>query len=121
MSAAIRILFALELALLFAHEMDAVRKQEWKMFIVLKDMEEERAYSIFMLLHIPLYTVPILLLFSRYYLMASYIVDAFLILHVFLHWGFRKHRANRLSGGISKILINLPGGIAILHCVLLMV
>ena len=60
------IIFYLALTLLFVHEMDAVRRKEWKMFIVLKDMEDEKACHIFLLLHIPLYLMILLLLISPF-------------------------------------------------------
>jgi hypothetical protein len=34
------VLFALILALLFVHEMDAIRAKEWKMFVGLKNMND---------------------------------------------------------------------------------
>lgn len=37
-------IFILMLSLLVIHEMDAIRSKEWKMFIVLKDMADEKAY-----------------------------------------------------------------------------
>ena len=73
MKPAAMIISSSEPALLFAHEMDAVRKQEWKMFIVLKDMKNEKAYLVFLSLQIPLYTAVLMLLFHL-----------FLILHFIL-------------------------------------
>lgn len=108
-------IFALELALLFTHEMDAIRKQEWNMFIILKDMPDEKAYHTFMLLHIPLYTAIILLLFSDFRQIGFYIVDAFLMIHLLIHWGFCNHPANKLNGGISKAIISGAGLLSIPH------
>lgn len=36
MEIALNFIFSLELALLFTHEMDAIHRQEWRMFIILK-------------------------------------------------------------------------------------
>ena len=109
--------FSIALALLLAHEMDAVRKQEWKMFIGLKAMDDEKAYQVFLLLHIPLYAALLLLLFSAFSQIGYYIVDIFLIGHMFLHWAFEKHPANRLNGTASKLLINMAGLLALVHIV----
>lgn len=113
------LIFSLALALLFTHEMDAIRKQEWKMFILLKEMEEERAYRIFMLLHIPLYTVLLMLLFSTKFRTGVYLTDTFLIAHMLIHLGFRNHPANRFNNGISKGIIFLAGVLAIVHILII--
>jgi hypothetical protein len=108
-------IFAVELALLFVHEMDAIRRREWKMFIVLRDMEDEKAYQAFTLLHIPLYVIILMVLFSADALIGFYIVDIFLICHLFLHIGFRKNPANKLDGNISKAIIYISGSLALIH------
>ncbi|MFQ7237062.1 MAG: DUF6713 family protein, partial [Enterococcus hulanensis] len=41
MATGLTILFALELALLLTHEMDAIRHKEWRMFVFLKDLPEQ--------------------------------------------------------------------------------
>ena len=112
-------IFSLELALLFVHEMDAIRRREWKMFIILKDMEDEKAYRVFMLLHIPLYTIILVLLLSPYYYIGFYITDIFLIAHTLVHIGFRKHTANNLNNSISKSIIFLAGILAVVHLFLI--
>ena len=112
-------IFSLELALLFLHEMDAIRRREWKMFILLKDMEDEKAYRVFMFLHIPLYTVILALLFSGYYRIGFYITDVFLITHTLLHIGFRKHTANKLNNSMSKSIIFPAGILAAVHLLLI--
>lgn len=111
----VNIIFSIELALLFVHEMDAIRKQEWKMFIILKDMEDEKAYRVFMLLHIPLYSAILYLLFSDYVRIGIYITDAFLIIHLLIHFLFRNHSGNKLNNRLSKCIINTAGIIAIAH------
>nr|WP_260456143.1 DUF6713 family protein [Enterococcus gilvus] len=49
MATGLTILFALELALLLTHEMDAIRHKEWRMFVFLKDLPEQTAYWVFTL------------------------------------------------------------------------
>ncbi|MEM5012432.1 DUF6713 family protein [Niallia taxi] len=44
-------------SLFLLHEMDAIRRSEWRMFIVLKDTEDSTAYMVFTLIHLPLYTI----------------------------------------------------------------
>lgn len=45
------------LALLLAHELDGVRRQEWRMFALLNRLDDERAHQLFVLLHVPLFIV----------------------------------------------------------------
>ena len=117
MDLVLNMLRAAELSLRVVHEMDAIRGKEWKMFIILKDMPEEKAYPIFMLLHIPLYTAILFLLFSSFFQAGYYIVDIFLIAHLLLHLFFRDHPANRLNGPISKWIIYSSGALAVLHLI----
>ena len=112
-------IFALELALLFAHEMDAIRRQEWKMFVILKDMADEKAYNIFMLLHIPLSMSILLLLLSSFSHIGYYIVDIFLVAHMLIHLGFGKHPENKFNSVISQVIINLSGLLAIVHLIVI--
>ena len=118
MQITVNALFALQLALLFTHEMDAVYRKEWKMFIVLKDMNDEKACRIFMLAHIPLYALLILLLLSSFSKIGFYIADIFLIAHLFLHLGFRKNPANKMNNTLSKCIIISAGLLAFIHLIL---
>ena len=117
MPTAVMTIFALELALLFTHEMDAIRRHEWKMFIGLNKMADETAYRIFLLLHIPLYALALLLLFSPFSLVGYYVVDIFLLAHMLIHLAFKNHPANQLDGIISKTIINAAGLLAVVHLI----
>lgn len=118
MSTIVNLIFALELALLCTHEMDSIRNKEWKMFIFLKDLSDKTAYQIFMLLHIPLYGIIIFLLLSSFSYIGYYITDIFLVAHLLLHIGFKKHPANKLNNSISQGIIFSSGILASLHLVL---
>lgn len=60
------ILFLLNFSLFLLHEMDAIRHSEWRLFIILKDMEDSKAYKVFTFIHLFLYVVILSLLFSQY-------------------------------------------------------
>ena len=51
------LIYYLGLSALFAHEMDAVRAQEWRLLYVLRGLPEAAAYPAFLLLHLPLFFV----------------------------------------------------------------
>lgn len=110
------IIFVLMISLLLIHEMDAIRTKEWKMFIVLKDMADDKAYKIFTLAHLPLYCAVI-------FIMAQggepavlyYIIDIFLIGHTIVHYGFKKHLKNGFTSVFSKAIIYSMGILAVIH------
>ena len=89
-------LFIISLSLLLVHEMDAVRNREWRIFIVLKDVEDEKACRIFLLAHVPLYAAILLLLMSPAKLFFS-VLDVSLILHAVIHFCFRHHKHNAFA------------------------
>ena len=107
--------FVLNLALLFVHEMDAVRHQEWRMFIILKDLSEKNAYRAFAALHIPLYAAVLFLLLSAWQFAGMLLVDVFLLAHTGIHFGFRKHPANGFQNRFSNGLIYGMGALSLLH------
>lgn len=110
--------FALELGLLLTHEMDAIRHKEWEMFIFLKDLPENTAYLVFTLPHILLYALVLFFLLLNN-ITILYVVDIFVICHLFIHFIFRRHPNNQLPGFWSLVIINLAGIIAAVHLILM--
>ncbi|WP_260405601.1 DUF6713 family protein [Paenibacillus sp. 598K] len=106
--------FSLSFALLLLHEMDAIRAKEWRMFIILKDMEEKRAFQVFTLLHLPLYAI-LLYSFIQQHRLSFVIVDVFLIVHAIAHFFFEKHPQNQFKNGFSRFIIHSMGMLALLH------
>ncbi len=116
-----QILFLIILSFLLVHEMDAIRAKEWKMFIVLKDMADEAACKVFMIIHFPLYLAALYALLSGgtagYVL--KIIIDVFLLGHALIHFAFRKHSGNGFHTLFSKIIIYSMAALALLHFILL--
>lgn len=114
--------FITSITLLILHEMDAIKAKEWRMFIILKDMNEEIAYKVFSIIHFPLYFVILFLMLqfkqstnSLFFI----IIDILLILHTFIHLGFRKNKSNGFSSMYSKILMYLLGLSALINLLIL--
>ncbi len=82
------VLFLFNLSLFLLHEMDAIRRSEWRLFIVLKDMEDSKAYKVFTFLHLFLYVIILSLLFSEYQIIVFWFLDLFFIIHAILHLFF---------------------------------
>ncbi|WP_313893260.1 DUF6713 family protein [Psychrobacillus sp.] len=113
------VLFLFNLSLFLLHEMDAVRRSEWTLFIVLKDMEDAKAYKVFTFIHLPLYTIILTLLFSQYQIITFWLLDIFLIIHAILHLFFEKHHRNGFKNTFSRSIIYFMGVLAAIHLLLL--
>lgn len=115
-------IFILNISLLFVHEMDAIRCKEWKMFTLLKELREELGYTIFTVIHIPIYFFILLFLmtaFKEFSFKAYLITDIALIAHLLVHILFSRHKNNRFRGLFSRAIIYLTGVLAIVHLILL--
>lgn len=113
------VLFIVNLSLFLLHEMDAIRQSEWRLFIVLRDMEDTKAYKVFTLIHLPLYTIILCLLFSKYQIITFWILDIFFIIHSLLHFFFEKHSRNGFKNNFSRLIIYPMGVIAAIHIAML--
>jgi hypothetical protein len=85
--------------------MDAVRTKEWKMFIILKDMDDEKAYTVFVLFHLPLYFL-VFYIITQFGMNANlilyFITDIFLIIHALIHFLFRNKKTMDLFQCFQK-------------------
>lgn len=104
------IFFYMGLAALLVHEMDAVKRKEWRMFPGLSKLKDKTAYYVFTGLHFPLYFIVFWLLQKPE--TASTIIlilDAFFIAHLLLHIFLRNASNNNFSGIFSIALIWIIG------------
>lgn len=113
------VLFLFNLSLFLLHEMDAIRRSEWRLFIVLKDMEDSKAYKIFTFLHLFLYVIILSLLFSEYQIIVFWFLDLFFIIHSILHLFFEKHPRNEFKNTFSRAIIYPTGILAVVHTLFL--
>ncbi|MGB3682091.1 MAG: DUF6713 family protein [Rubrobacteraceae bacterium] len=103
--------FILGFCLLLAHEMDAIRAKEWKIFPVLTKMGDEAGYVIFTALHGPVYALLLWQLYNGGGVNHRLIIglDAFFIVHALLHVILYKHPENRFGSVFSYALISGAG------------
>jgi hypothetical protein len=113
-----RWVFFINLSLLLLHEMDAVRRGEWRMFPFLKTLPEERAYRLFTLLHLPLYTLLLWLLGEGAPVPGMAAVDLLLVAHAVLHRCCEGHPGNAFRSRFSRSIIYAMAGLALLHLAL---
>lgn len=119
MSSILLMIFSINFALLLLHEMDAIRAKEWRMFIILKDMEDNRVFKVFTILHLPLYTF-LLFSFISQQLLSFVIIDLFLIFHSIAHFFFEKNPNNNFKNLYSRLIIYPMGLLGLLHLLGLM-
>lgn len=102
-------IFYLGLSLIWTHELDAIRRREWKIFYIIGDWEEETAYWFWIIAHIPLFYLSYVLLDSataeniQFYGRLS--LDGFFMIHLVLHLLLANHKENRFQSIGSKILV----------------
>jgi len=103
-------LFALNMAWIFTHELDAVHNHEWRVLPLTSWLQESTAYQVFVWLHVPLFAVLILIASDETF-QAGF--DMFLIAHAGLHWGFRHHPKYEFGSWVSNWLIfgGIPLGV----------
>jgi hypothetical protein len=101
------------LSCMLAHEMDAIRNREWKLFWFVKDLPEQQGYLIFTALHVPLYVLLLWAMFANQALTQSVIMgfNLFCIVHIGLHVLFRKHPDYLFHSWFSWALI-IGAGVA---------
>ncbi|MFP3390965.1 DUF6713 family protein [Brevibacillus sp. SIMBA_040] len=116
MQSILLVIFSINFALLCLHEMDAIRAKEWKLFVILKDMDDDRAFKTFTILHLPLYAI-LLYSFVSHHIISFIIIDVFLIIHSVLHFFFEKHPNNNFTNMFSRMIIYPMGVLGVLHLV----
>ena len=123
MQTAANLIFFFLLALLMVHELDAIHRHEWRMFIILNKMDDEKAFQVFLILHIPLLMAIFWLLTHSSTMVVFWfqvVVDVFLIIHKFLHDSFQKHPNNEFDTTFSKRLIDLLAVVGFIHLTLIL-
>ena len=114
-------LYYLMFAFFMTHELDAIDKKEWRVFPLTAPLPEGMAKSVFIWAHVPLF---ILFLYSGAANPSSFaaqVLSALAIVHVGLHWLFRKHPEYKFDSLTSRALIAGAGVFGALHLASLLV
>ncbi|MCZ8342313.1 MAG: hypothetical protein O9301_04715 [Leptospira sp.] len=117
------IFFLLATSFIFIHELDAIRHKEWKLFLVLKDLEDHVAYPIWLFLHLPFFLFPLFAIApelagdTKLILRNSF--DIFLIIHLFLHLWFRKHPDYKFHSVVSNLFLYSAAGFGLIDLITL--
>jgi hypothetical protein len=105
-------------ATFFTHELDAVKRHEWRVLPLTSWMPERLGEQIFIWSHVPLFFL--IFWFSGASPSNGFRIglSAFAVIHIGLHWFFRKHSAYEFNNVSSWVLILLTGGLGAVHILL---
>ncbi|MCZ8146915.1 MAG: hypothetical protein O9325_03550 [Roseomonas sp.] len=102
------ILYWALLGAFFTHELDAVKRHEWRVLPFLRAMPDAMGEQVFIWVHVPLFAA-ILMAGTDDGVRLG--ISAFAVLHVGLHWLFRRHPAYEFNNASSWALILLTGAL----------
>lgn len=108
-------LFYTMLALFFTHELDAVRRHEWRVLPLTSFLPERIGEQVFVWMHAPLFLA--IFWFGRGDPNSGFglCLSGFSIVHIALHWLFRNHPAYEFNNLTSWALIIATGAFGALH------
>ncbi len=120
----IDLIFYSGLSFFLAHELDAIKRHEWRIFPGLSNLEDNLSYHLFVILHIPLFILILWLLCHSsehvsFWFQIS--VDSFLLIHLGLHHFFKSHDKYEFTQQFSKTIINLMALTGLIHIILLFI
>jgi hypothetical protein len=107
-------LFLSAVAFLLVHELDAVRRREWKFFFAPVAVGEETAYRAFAALHVPLFVLVLWYLRSPSFQVAF---GAFAVAHAGLHLALRNRPELSFDSWFSWVWILGAAVLGALHLV----
>lgn len=108
-------LFALNLAWIATHELDAIKRDEWRVLPLTSWLNDTWGYPVFTLLHIPLFAFVFLAFDSHDFQIG---MDIFLVVHGGLHILFRNHPHYQFDNPLSQFLIFGVIPLAVIHLLL---
>lgn len=110
--------YFLMLALFITHELDAVRRHEWRLFPVLSSLPERVGEQLFVWLHVPLFAALFYVGAGEPTSVVAFALSIFSILHIGLHWLYRNHARNEFNNFRSWTIIVATGVFGTLHLLL---
>ena len=101
------IFFFIALAFIITHELDAIKHHEWRILPITSQLSDKLGYTVFTLMHIPLFAVCFFYLYNGSSLNQKLItgLNIFFIVHIFLHLLALRHPKNEFSSFRSWFII----------------
>jgi hypothetical protein len=98
--------FYLAISFILMHEMDAIRCKEWRIFPLLSMLNDDLGFKVFMLAHIPLFTLVFMGLNQANNGQFIKGLNVFFIVHLGAHLLFLFHKKNEFKDWISWSIIS---------------
>ena len=99
------LLYYLTIGFFFTHELDAVKRAEWRILPGLRLLPDRVGEQLFIWLHVPLFAALLLAGEGEETSAVRIGLASFAIIHVGLHWLYRNHPANAFNNLSSWALI----------------
>jgi hypothetical protein len=103
------VLYYVMVGLFFVHELDAVKRHEWRIFPLIRSLPDTMGEQLFIWLHVPVFALLLLGGDGEEVNALRLCLSGFAILHVGLHWFYRSHPANEF-GNVSSWALILGAG-----------
>lgn len=109
------LLYRAMLAAFLTHELDAVKRHEWRVLPLTRFLPDRVGEQVFIWAHVPM--IAAVLFFGEGQESVGFRMglSAFAIVHVWLHWLFRNHPAYEFGNPSSRALIWLTGLLGAAH------
>ena len=91
----------------FTHELDAVKRHEWRVLPLTSFLPEKTGEQVFIWMHVPLFTLLLWGGDGEPYSLARLGLASFAVVHVGLHFFYRKHAAYEFNNASSMSLVLL--------------
>jgi len=118
METSAELLFLLGVAFLHNHELDAIRRGEWRIFSQWASFSDDVGYRLFTALHVPLYIFIMWFLPDQPFQVGF---NIFLIVHAILHGLLRNQPELDFNNGFSRLWIFGGAVIGVTHLIVLSV
>lgn len=100
--------YVLAVSFMFTHELDAIRRHEWRVFPLADRLSDETGFLVFVLLHVPGFALVIWFSIPMDVKVATLfqiVFSTFCILHVVLHKLLERRLAYEFNNPLSQLLI----------------
>jgi hypothetical protein len=111
------ILYHAMLAAFVSHELDAVKRHEWRVMPLLRRLPDRLGERFFIWAHLPLLLAILWWGEAPNPEAFRFGLSIFAMVHVWLHWLFRKHPAYEFNNASSWALILLTGALGAGHVI----
>ncbi len=100
---------------LATHELDAIKRHEWRILPLTSFMPERIGEAVFVWAHVPLFALIIWIAEQGAASTAAQWLSGFAVVHVGLHWLYRNHPMYEFNNLRSWVLVLLPGVFGAVH------